>query len=332
MRIDLRRCLRAFIAIAFLLCSLVVKGSGEPAFAEAASLLQAATISQAEYWQLIQTTRDMAAQVQNEPVESQRRSFSQAASQWNNLAILALLDSNPPNSQALQDRLDALLQQRDSWPEQDFGSDELSDLQSILERPEFQWKNQAEAAPSPVVEWLNSLVDRFFEWLLGILEGRITTQSLGIGRALLVGLGALALLGLLLYFWRGLRRSFSSQAELEVGAAIEEMLSASEALKKAQQLSSSGDFRQGVRYLYLSALLQLEEQGLLRYDRSRTNREILREVSRAVSGAVPQQPEILHNLREVIEVFDRVWYGYQPLTAADFEHYTDQVMRLTEQR
>jgi hypothetical protein len=75
-----------------------------------------------------------------------------------------------------------------------------------------------------------------------------------------------------------------------------------------------------VRYLYLSALLLLEERGLLRYDRSQTNREYLR--------GVVHRPDLAAILQEVVEVFDRVWYGFQPIDEAEVSHYTARVAEL----
>ena len=101
-------------------------------------------------------------------------------------------------------------------------------------------------------------------------------------------------------------------------------LTAESALRRAQTLSQGGDYRTAVRYLYLSTLLLLEERGLLRYDRSQTNREYLR--------SLKGRPELASVLRDVIEVFDRVWYGFQPLDEAAYHHYAAQVQNLQQQK
>jgi hypothetical protein len=36
-------------------------------------------------------------------------------------------------------------------------------------------------------------------------------------------------------------------------------------------------------------------------------------------------------LREVVEVFDRVWYGYQPLDETTYQKYAAQVAELHRQ-
>jgi hypothetical protein len=110
-------------------------------------------------------------------------------------------------------------------------------------------------------------------------------------------------------------------AEEELGG---EPLTAELALQRAQELSTGGDYRTAVRYLYLSSLLLLEERGLLRYDRSLTNREYLRTVA--------HRPELAAILREVIDVFDRVWYGFQTLNPGEYEAYVLRVETLRQQK
>ena len=67
-----------------------------------------------------------------------------------------------------------------------------------------------------------------------------------------------------------------------------------------------------------------DAEELLRYDRTRTNREYLRTVS--------DSPELAQPLAEVIEVFDNVWYGYHEMDEASFKHYSDRVEELKEKK
>src|SRR5438105_3325024 len=85
----------------------------------------------------------------------------------------------------------------------------------------------------------------------------------------------------------------------------------------AQQLAGMGDYRTAMRQLYLSTLLWLDEHAYLRYDRSLTNREYLRALAKA--------PALRDALQPVVEAFDRVWYGFAPISAPEFERYRNQV-------
>ena len=136
---------------------------------------------------------------------------------------------------------------------------------------------------------------------------------------------ALILLAILAYVFRGLFTDLVKESN--AGAFAEEddrSLTSEIAFRKAQTLSVHGDYRTAVRYLYLSSLLLMEERGILRYDRSRTNREYLRSVS--------THPNLAKPLKSVVDVFDRVWYGYEPLDESTYKEYVDEVEELKEQK
>ena len=59
---------------------------------------------------------------------------------------------------------------------------------------------------------------------------------------------------------------------------------------------------------------------MLRYDRALTNREVLRRVA--------HDPTLAAVLQDVVDVFDRVWYGYQPLDEVTYQRYAAAVDRL----
>jgi hypothetical protein len=151
-----------------------------------------------------------------------------------------------------------------------------------------------------------------------------STVRLPLGNLLAI-LAAVLVAAVLLYALRDLITGFSADAALHADDELGgQPLTAELALQRAQELSTGGDYRTAVRYLYLSALLLLEERGLLRYDRSLTNREYLRSVA--------HRPELAAILREVIDVFDRVWYGFQTLSASEYEAYARRVETLRQQK
>ena len=133
------------------------------------------------------------------------------------------------------------------------------------------------------------------------------------------GLAVVGLAGFLWYWLREVRHQFSSDSDLADVDDNGDMISADVAFNQAQSLADNNDYRQAVRFLYLSTLLSLDEQGLLRYDRSKTNREYLR----SVRGS-----KLAPTLQSVIDVFDRVWYGFQPIDAATYDRYAVAVRQL----
>ena len=62
----------------------------------------------------------------------------------------------------------------------------------------------------------------------------------------------------------------------------------------------------------------------MRYDRSRTNREYLRSLS--------SKPELVKPLRDVIDVFDRVWYGFETVDEQTYQSYVKRVDELREKK
>jgi hypothetical protein len=193
-------------------------------------------------------------------------------------------------------------------------------LATILARKEFNWETAS--SRNPIQEWLDRLWQRFWEWLNSVLS------SVGIGGSSaiqwVVGLvGTLILALVLFYVLRGLVGNVSYETAWQDGDVdFLEIISAEGAARRAEETARLGDYRSAVRWLYLSSLLVLEERGLLRYDRSRTNREYLRSVAHL--------PELSAVLRDVIDVFDRVWYGIAPIDEADFTRYAARVADLRQ--
>jgi hypothetical protein len=193
-------------------------------------------------------------------------------------------------------------------------------LKKILARPEFQW-NQEQAVETP--GWLNRIfeaVANFTDRIVFALANLIVQ-----GRTLFIVIGSILFTLILFYISRLLSRNLAGNAQLaENDAEGEAIVTSKGALQRAQALSVQGDYRNAVRFLYLSSLLVLDEQGLLRYDRSRTNREVLRSVS--------TRPELANPLRDVIDVFDRVWYGYEPVDEQTYQSYLEHVEELQEKK
>lgn len=234
-------------------------------------------------------------------------------------ALVRQLQAPEPDVEAIRARLDALETVWSRWPRREFdrtsGQEAQSQLQEILARPQFRWPQEGP-----------TLWQRIWERLLRFLFN-LFPDSLDGGRplgALLAGLGGLLLLAVLLYAGRTLFAAVSPSSEHSEDAAAHPDVTSDRALREAESLSQQGDYRMAVRYLYLSALLILDERDLIAYDRTRTNREYLRTIS--------HRPELASALREVVDVFDRVWYGFRSLDQSTYAHYEAQVQALREMR
>jgi len=237
-----------------------------------------------------------------------------------NSYLLSLLRADQPDLSRIENILSTLQIAHKVYPSKVFSTADLNSLTQILLLPEFQWKTQT----NPLNDWFQKQWDRFMKWLNGILGDRaITIPSVGLSP--LAVIATLLLVLVLVYVFRSLFADLINEASINGnGEHGDELLTSDVAFKRAQTLSQGGDYRSAVRYLYLSSLLLLDERGLLRYDHSKTNREYLRSVS--------DSPELSEPLKDVIDVFDNVWYGYHELDEDSFKHYSDRVEELKEKK
>ena len=235
------------------------------------------------------------------------------------VAILRRGDLDPDDVAAVRSRLAALQRARDAALDRPTLSTDqaFAQLGEILARPEFAPKVEPQARESLLQRAAESLSRTLGRWL-GRVWGQPATNYV------LTGLGLAAVLAVLIYFFRGAWRQWITEGrgKRDGVTGAEESLSSGEAAGRAQALSASGDYRQAVRYLYLSTLLWLDERRLLRYDPALTNREYLRQVTG--QGGLHQA------LSPVVDLFERVWYGFAPLDSRGYTVYAQQVARVRQ--
>jgi hypothetical protein len=189
---------------------------------------------------------------------------------------------------------------------------DLTALHNILNRPPF-------ANTAPETWWqtlIRSIVD-FLERLAGN-----TANGIFDARDIFVGLGVLAVLFVVLYFVRNLRRNLVSEEALAPLLDETEARTPGEAFDKAQRFVNAGDYRNAVRQLYLATLLILDQRGKIKYDPTLTNRQVLQQAS--------NDPGTTTALEPIVETFDRVWYGFEPLTRGEFDVYRERVEKVRE--
>ena len=140
-------------------------------------------------------------------------------------------------------------------------------------------------------------------------------------RFVLFPFGAIALGAAVIFFVRQIRMNLISEASDEgTETALERVETERAALAHAEIAEAASDFRGALRYLYLSAILHLQERGVLPYDRSLTNREYLRQAQDDVD---------LHTaLGPAITLFDEVWYGYKPCDAETVANYRSLLQKV----
>ena len=140
-------------------------------------------------------------------------------------------------------------------------------------------------------------------------------------RYMLFPLGAIALGVVIIFFIQQIRMNLISEAHDEVAEnELEQVETERAALARAETAEAASDFRGALRFLYLSAILHLQERGVLPYDKSLTNREYLHQTQVDID---------LHTaLGPAITVFDEVWYGHKPCDAETVASYRDLLQKV----
>jgi hypothetical protein len=292
------------------------------------------------YWQLLETTQTRLTELADTPLASARPALDELAMQWDTITAVELPDgtilpldthyfaaqlrAETPDLSQLAQILETTLATRDTWPQGNFGNADMAKLYATLRQPEFQWQTES---PNPIQQFIQKLMQRinnafvkFLEWLFPDSDGVI---YIPVDLIFTIG-GSILLIIMFLYILRGTWSNIIAEAENAVNRGGDAPLTSETARQRARQLSEAGDHRTAIRYLYLASLLLLEERGLLRYDRSLTNRETLR--------SVENHHELASPLQDVVETFDRVWYGYQDVDQTAFDHYAERVEDLRKQK
>ena len=263
-------------------------------------------------------------------------SFSQQSNRFDPAQLIEQLKSGEDEeaiSQHLQ-MFEALQQTRETWPEPNEGTISATEanqqLESILAQERFQyddgqlwmWERYQEWAYAGE-EWLRNLFNRATGNGPSNSNGGVaanTDPAIG-----LIGGVAAVVLGLILFqLIRQVTIGFNQEGiSAQSDDAHFEPLTVSEAMERAEKTAESGDYRHSVRYLYLSTLLILEEKGVLKPDRSLTNQEYLEVMDR--------HPKKAAVLRDVVNIFDRVWYGKREIDQSTLHFYQTQIRELQQE-
>lgn len=141
---------------------------------------------------------------------------------------------------------------------------------------------------------------------------RLRNQRILIASILMVFLMALLIAVLL---WR--RRQAEDEARRK---RQQKPASSAAAVEEGRRQIDEGDYREAVRQLFLATLLTLEERGILQYDRTLTNQELLQKMR--------THPRVINILHSVVGTVERVWYGFEPLAKPEFEALVAEINTL----
>jgi hypothetical protein len=287
-------------------------------FAPLTVLAQDTTLSEADFWTRLRQTADLldqalAADDPLPPLQEARRLWEgieavRAADgtairldlMWLDRLIRQVGDDSDVRTpiRAARDRLNALI----ALPAGEVAPmrEALQALSDVLADPRFDYDQNA----APEFDLPRFQLPRFASEL---------------AYPLLIGAAIFIVVLTLVWFGRGLR---VQTATLKDDAALygDDPTTKAAADALAAQAEAAGDLRAALRYHTLACLLLLDERGHLRYDPTLTNREHLRQVA--------QNGDLSEKLRPVLAAFDRVWYGFAPITPDTYQQFRAQVAAL----
>lgn len=226
-------------------------------------------------------------------------------------------EETPVDVEAARQRLHLVIVQIDAAGD-DRTAERLATLERVFAAPAFQ---QRPSWLDPLRRWLAELFERLFARApVDAAPGPLGQSAAQVAGWIVVALAGAVLLFLLTRWLQTMVRAFVG----DVGRARQETdalpATPAAARQAAARSAEQGAYRTAVRYLYLAALLTLQERRLIPRDPSLTNREML---TRA-----PAHHPIRAPLGEVVAVFDEVWYGLREPDVAAFQRYQHVVHEL----
>lgn len=225
-------------------------------------------------------------------------------------------------------------------------------LRQVLERREFRTLQGKDPASwpqvhrflLPVLRWFQHLVNpfkaflrRFGRWLADQMPdisvrtpGFVSKIGLGIRYLIYIVLAAAVLVVLGLLLKRLVLKKLDTEDELADIAADAATRRKNEpsfwerSLQEAEALWQAGNQRDALRMLYRACLVLLDARGVLRFDESRANGELLRELRR--QGA----KNVHETLTPIVRCFDRSWYGFLTVSVQEFQDVVESSHRFRE--
>ena len=270
-----------------------------------AAAAQYGTIGEADFWQRLTLT---AALLDG----SSAQAIPQVNALWSGVDSVRLPDETvipvdvdwlrpPPANSAVdltevRDRVQAMLDFHARYPGGSVRSaDDLAKLDALLRQPAPETSTQAVSSGD---------------------SGSSELLSPSLSQMIMLLAAVIVVAGLLIYLGRMLQvqpAAVDLDAETVPG-------SSQAATARAEELKAVNDYRAAIRQLYLASLLALDEQRIIRFDATLTNREHLDQLR--------DQPRLRELMSQVVTIFDRVWYGFAPADEAlyrSFRQVLDQL-------
>ena len=198
------------------------------------------------------------------------------------------------------------------------------ELKDILSDPEY---NRAYGKTASQVAWdfMGRKIGDFFNWIgrylripFGASAGRLVSFILAWAVVVAFVILVVKVIQRLTEAGRG------GAAAALPGGENYDLPSAGPLIRQAAELARAGDYRGAFRCAYIASISYLDEIKALRFERSRTNWEYLRELK---DGGRDEQ---VAELRPLTLDFDRKFYGSEPCDQRDYENAVAVYQRIVQ--
>jgi hypothetical protein len=194
-------------------------------------------------------------------------------------------------------------------------------LAEILAGGEFTAHPKASFGLFDFVEkWLKELV----EWFQKLFPNtQIPSGAVDVVKYIVIAFGILLLIFMIYWF----AKQIIGQKRLSrkrIPHDQDRVRTSADYLRMAQQAKERGEWREGIRCLFLSLLFYAENKSWLQVERWKTNGEYFEELQL-------HRPEFLSEFAEGALLFDRTWYGKEAAGLQEFGPFYSKVAQLMKE-
>jgi hypothetical protein len=189
-------------------------------------------------------------------------------------------------------------------------------LKKILAQEQYKEKkeNEITAFINRIRKKAMEFVFKLWNKIMNALFGASAGNSGYFRIIFFIGIGvALFFIGRMLMRFKPTKKKAKKRTVL--GEEIEDDATPGDLAEAALAAAKAGDFRLGVRKLYIAFLYEMSERNLIELDSHATNREYLSKVSRF--GLLAP------SMKYLTDRFDYFWYGMFPSSQEDFASYLE---------
>ncbi|KNY25045.1 hypothetical protein Bccel_0302 [Pseudobacteroides cellulosolvens ATCC 35603 = DSM 2933] len=196
-------------------------------------------------------------------------------------------------------------------------------LNDIFSSKEFQEANKEKTLLERLSDVIEDILDKIKRALGQInppsiddipIKPRVNTAGHGIIFYIIIFILLILMAASVIYLIVKYKRNNRKIKEEEDSELLSQLKDPEEVRLQAMEFYKNGDFRQGIRFLYLSLILKLNEQNLLVINKAKTNKEYMNEL---------RTKEYIHfdKVMEFTGVFNRCWYGNRNLSRDIFDKW-----------